>query len=718
MKHQPIQFLRTNFLRGPSIWTYRPAVEVLIDLGELEDYPSNKLPGFVDRLLTWLPSLIEHTCSPGYRGGFVERLRTGTWPGHIMEHVALELQNLAGMTGTFGKAREMDRRGIYKVVIGTRQEEVGRRAIADARDLVMAAINDEPFDVAASVQGLRELIDRHALGPSTASIVEAAYERRIPAIRLTDGNLVQLGYGAKQRRIWTAETDRTSAIAEGISRDKDLTKELLKACGIPIPEGRVVANPEDAWEAAQEIGLPVVVKPSDGNHGRGVVLELKTREAVEAAFRVAEPEGSQVIVERCIPGQEHRLLIVGGRLVAAARGEEAHIVGDGASTVMELIESQINANPNRGVEQEFPLDTIRLPQNGTVMLELQRQGVTPESVPQAGRRLLVQRTGVMTQDITDEVHPDVAAIGALAARVVGLDIAGIDLVATDISLPLEEQGGAIVEVNAGPGLLMHLKPAVGNPRPVGEAILNHLFGTDEDGYIPIAGVSGGEHTTAVARLLAQLLYRAGHVTGLACSEGMYIQMDRIEALGAGDWEAGQRILMNRTATAAVVESTARSILENGLAYDRCQVGVVTSVPAPQGLEDHLILTQDHMRNVLRTQVDVVLPRGCAVLNADDEVCASMGELCDGAVLYYSTEPDHPLRESHCAAGGRFLVVRDQKIVQACGATQTVVLDLRKPAVVRRMQRGTPLPAMLAAVGAALALDLTPALIRACVENDE
>lgn len=715
MKHEPIKFLRTNFLRGPSIWTYRPAVETVIDLGELEDYPSNKIPGFAERLEAWLPSLIEHTCSPGYRGGFVERLKTGTWPGHIMEHVALELQNLAGMQGTFGKAREMNRRGVYKVVVGTHQEEVGRRALADARDLVMAAINDEPFDVKASVRGLRELIDRHALGPSTADIVEAAYERRIPAIRLTEGNLVQLGYGARQRRIWTAETDRTSAIAEGISRDKDLTKQLLEACGIPIPEGRIVANPEEAWEAAQEIGFPVVVKPSDGNHARGVVLDLYTREAIEAAFPLAQRQGTHVIVERCIQGQEHRLLIVGGKLVAAARGELAYITGDGRSTVTELIDSQINSDPRRGEEEDFPLDVIHVPENATVMLELQRQGVTPDSIPEAGRELLVQRTGVMTHDITDEVHPEVAEIGALAARVVGLDIAGIDLVASDISRPLHEQGGAIVEVNAGPSLLMHLKPLVGKPRPCGKAIIDHLFGPDEDGYIPIVGVTGGEHTTAVAMLASQLLYRAGFVTGLACGGGMYLQGQRIQALSDGDWEAGQRILMSRTTTAAVVESNPRSILENGLPYDRCQIGVVTGVPAPLGLDDHYVATQDDMRNVLRTQIDVVLRKGCAVLNADDEVCAGLAELCDGSVLFYSAKAEHPLQVAHCAAGGRFLLVRDNKIVLCTPDSDIEVLDLRKPVVASQLQRNAPLPAMLAAVGAALALDLSPALVRAGVE---
>lgn len=720
MKHQPIQLLRINHLRGPSIWTYHQAVEVLIDIGALEDCPSHTLPGFTDRLLAWLPGLHEHHCGLGYRGGFVERLRDGTWPGHIMEHVSIELQNLAGLPSAFGKARSTDQRGVYKVVVRTGQKEVGIRALTDARDLVMAAINDEAFDVAACVQQLKTLIEYHALGPSTRAIVEAATQRKIPHIRLIDdGNLVQLGYGAKQRRIWTAETDRTSAIAEGISKDKELTKELLKACGVPIPEGQTVANASQAWEAAQEIGLPVVVKPADANRGRGVVMDLDTQEGVEAAFALASNYSSDVMVERLIEGQEHRLLIVGDKLVAAVRGDLSYITADGQSTVEQLVDAQINADPRRGVEEHFPLNPILLPQNGKVMLELQRQDLAPDSVPEAGRKILLERNGVLNQDITDLVHPSVAELAALAARIVGLDIAGVDVVATDISRPLESQGGAIIEVNAGPGLLMHLEPAVGQPRPVGEAIVEHLMGQDNSGRIPVVGISGIEHTTAVAMLTGWLLYRAGYTTGLACHAGMYLQMDKIETASPGEWESGQRILMNRTTTAAVIESSPRSILEHGLAYDRCQVAVVTGLPEPVGLEDHHIHSHEQMRNVLRTQIDVVLPTGCAVLNADDAACAGLAELCDGSVLFYTVNADHALRAEHCAEEtGRFLVVRDQQMLLLGHQIETPVMDLRHPVVQRLLQQHLPLPALLAAVGAALALEMDPALVRAGVETAE
>ncbi len=716
MKHQPIKFLRVNCLQGPNIWTYRSIIEAVIDIGALEDYPSNKIPGFVDRLSAWLPGLIEHHCSPGYRGGFLERLQEGTWPGHILEHVALELQTMAGMPMGYGRARSTDQRGVYKVVIRTRQEEVGRQALSEAADLLIAAINNEPFRVEDCVKRLMALIDKHALGPSTACIVDAAAERKIPALRLTSGNLVQLGYGARQKRIWTAETDLTSAIGEGISRDKDLTKQLLSNCGVPVPRGEIATSPEHAWELAQEIGLPVVIKPTDGNHGRGVVLDLHTEQAVCAAYAVAQAEGSEVMVEQCIAGQEHRLLIVHGELIAAARGEQAHIMSDGKHTVMQLIESQINIDPRRGEEEDFPLDTIRLPENTTVMLELARQGFTPDSVPDAGLRILVQRTGVMTQDITDEVHPSVARTAALAARIVGLDIAGIDLVASDISKPLHEQRGAVVEVNAGPGLLMHLKPASGKPRPVGQAIVNHLFGPNDDGRIPLVGVTGDQSASQAAIFVAQLLGMAGHNCGLSCNERVELEVDHIKTMLEPSPDSAQHVLMNRMLTAAVIECTARQILDRGLAYDRCQVGVVTAVPAPEGLDDHYISTLDQMRTVLRTQVDVVLPTGCAVLNADDDMCISMAELCDGEVIFFTTQETHPLIATHIEKGGRFLRVNGAEIVLCEQSGESTVAQCPGPLGPLSRHDQSARCALLAAVGAGLAMHMSPVLIRAGIDS--
>lgn len=716
MSGKSIEFLRITHLDGPNIWTYRPVLEAWVDIGDLEDSPSNTISGLYERLTAWLPGLIEHRCGVGERGGFLLRLREGTWPAHILEHLTIELQNLAGMKVGFGKARQTSERSIYKVAVRTRNEQVGRAALQDARDLLMAAIEDRPFDVSGTVSRLRDLADRLCLGPSTACIVDGAVSRCIPTIRLTEGNLVQLGYGARQRRIWTAETDLTPAIAEGIAGDKDLTKSLLKSCGVPVPDGRIVESPEDAWEAAEDIGLPVAVKPVDGNHGRGVSLDLATREDVERAYRLALPEGSEVIVERYVPGNEHRLLVVGSRVVAAARGEAAWVTGDGHSSIVELIDSQLNTDPRRGTTEDYPLNRILIDEDPAVALELERQGLTPDAIPVAGQAVLIQRNGNVAFDVTNRLHPSVVETAALAARVVGLDIAGIDMVAEDISRPLEEQGGAIVEVNAGPGLLMHLKPAEGAPQPVGRAIVDHLFPDGETGRIPIIGISGSEGTTAISHLVAHLVSFSGKRTGLACRAGLYLGQRQVKPGNCASWRMGQQLLMNRGVDAAVFEHDAKSILGEGYAYDRCLVGVVTDMQMDAALAEFYIREPEQMHTVMRTQVDAVLSDGAAVLHAADLAVAELAPLCDGAVLFYALEPDLPAMAEHRAQGGRALFLRDNQVVMASGADETALFDL---ATVPPATNGNlPLQALhvLAAAGVALALDIPPELIRAGIES--
>lgn len=715
MQKKDIEFLRINYLRGPNMWTYRPVLEAWIDIGALENYPSNTLPGFYERLTAWLPSLIEHRCGVGERGGFLQRLREGTWAGHILEHVTIELQNLAGMQSGFGKARETSTRGVYKVVVRSRHEEVSRVAMLEARKLLLAAIKDRPYDVAATVAKLRDMVDSLCLGPSTGCIVDAATDRRIPSFRLTEGNLVQLGYGCRQHRIWTAETDLTSAIGESISRDKNLTKSLLQSCGVPVPEGEVVESAEEAWEAAEDIGLPVVVKPTDANHGRGVSTNLATREEVEAAYAVAIEEGSEVIVERFIRGYEHRLLVVGKRVVAAARGDIASVVGNGQSTILELIESQINSDPRRGEEEEYPLSLILIDREPVVRLELKRQGFAPDSVPPAGKEVLIQRNGNVSIDVTDQVHPEVAEAAALAARIVGLDIAGVDLVAEDISRPLEDQGGAVVEVNAGPGLLMHLKPAEGEPRPVGRAIVDYLFPEHENGRIPIVGITGSRGKTMVARLVARLLHLSGKHTGLACSDGVFFGQRQVEKGYAKPWAAGRKVLLNRTTQAAVFENSARSILAEGLPYDRCQVGVVTNIVDAEGLADYYIHNTDQVYNVLRTQVDVVLPDGYAVLNAADPLVVEMAPLCDGGVIFYANAQLPPM-VAHIAEGGRAVFIREGQLILAAGMNETVLVSLSAIPMVRDGASEQSVGNLLAAVAAAWALDIPVELIRAGTEG--
>jgi cyanophycin synthetase len=716
MNKKSIEIINVLSLRGPNIWTYRPVIEAWVDIGDLEDSPSNTIPGFYERLSAWLPGLAEHRCGIGEPGGFLLRLREGTWPAHIMEHVMIELHNLAGVQTGFGKARSTSTRGVYKVAVRSRYEQVSRAALVAARDLVMAAMEDRPYDVPATVVALSELAESVALGPSTANIVEAATERRIPHLRLNDGNLVQLGYGARSRRIWTAETDETSAIAESISSEKDLTKSLLQSCGVPVPEGRIVDSPEDAWDAAEDIGIPVVVKPSDGNHGRGVSTDLKTREEIEAAYRLADEEGSEVIVERFVRGNEHRLLVIGGKLVACARGEIACVTGDGVSTIAQLIDSQINTDPRRGITEDFPLNRVLLDEDPAVLLELTRQGLAPESIPPVGKSVLVQRNGNVAFDVTDDVHPSVAAAASLAARIVGLDIAGVDLVAEDVSRPLDEQGGAIVEVNAGPGLLMHLKPATGKARPVGRAIVDHLFPQQNDGRIPIVGVSGSRGKTMVSRLVARMMKLNGAYVGLACSEGLFLRQRQVDKNDGANWQCAHRILMNRAVEAAVFENSYRSILTEGVAYDRCQVGVVTNIDPDASLPDLYIDDADQMANVARTQVDIVLPDGVAVLNAADARVADLAKLCDGSVIFFSESPDTPAVANHRAQGGRAVFVRNAHVVLATGAEEIPLVGIAALAIKGLEQRPYVIENMLAAAGAGWALGIGVDVILAGMET--
>jgi cyanophycin synthetase len=716
MTTKNIQLLRVTHLRGPNIWTYRPVIEAWVDIGALEDFPSNTLPGFYERLTTLLPGLIEHRCGVGERGGFLKRLREGTWAGHVLEHVVLELQNLAGMPTGFGKARQTTVRGVYKVAFRTRQEQVGRAALEAGRDLVMATIDNTAYNLAATVAKLREMVDALCLGPSTAHIVEAATARGIPHFRLTEGNLVQLGLGASQRRIWTAETDQTSAIAEEIASDKDLTKSLLQACGVPVPEGRLVHNAEEAWEAAQEIGLPVAVKPYNGNHGRGVVLDLNHQKDVEAAYHMAHRKGGgTVIVEQYINGVEHRLLVVGRQVVAAARGETAWVTGDGQCNLIALVNEQLNNDPRRGEEEDVPLSQIDIMEvDSEVNLEIERQGLTVHSVPAAGVKVLIQRNGNVAFDVSDIIHPSVAAAAALAARVVGLDIAGVDMVLEDISRPLDQQRAAVIEVNASPGLLAHLKPATGEARPIGKAIIEHLFDNDKTGRIPVIGVIGTQNTTRIARLIAWFIHISGQHVGLACQDGFYLGPRQVEALDSTAWDAAQRLLINRSVQAAVFENSSRMILSEGLAYDKCTVGVVTDVSDFEALAEFYIDDIDKLYNVVRTQVDVILPHGTAVLNAADPEVVKMAALCDGQVIFYALDPELEALVRHRASGGRVVFVQDQQIVLVDHQKEVARIALKTLNPSKAAQPDM----VMAAVAAAWALNISPELIGAGLRTFE
>jgi cyanophycin synthetase len=605
---------------------------------------------------------------------------------------------------------------VYKVIVSATEEAVTLQAFKFARDLLLTLIQDNGDAIAQReqiIEDLRDLSDDLCLGPSTACIVNAASAREIPYIRLSSGNLVQLGYGSKQRRIWTAETDQTSAIAETISRDKDLTKSLLASAGVPTPEGRTVTSPDDAWEAAQDIGLPVVVKPIDGNHGRGVFINLYTQQEIEAAYAVAINEGSEVLVERHIIGDEHRLLVVGNKVVAAAKGETVWITGDGKHTVLELIQIQINSDPRRGTTEECPLNPVRI--DSAVELELARQKLTGDSIPSTDQKVLIQSNGNVAFDVTDLVHPEVAHQVALAARVVGLEIAGVDLVAQDISKPLESQNAAIVEVNAGPGLLMHLKPASGKPQPVGEEIANHLFPPGYDFRIPIVGISGNSGRTIVAEMVAHFVRLTNAHVGLSTGNGLYFGSRTIKQTSSSHWDNARRTLQNRAIEVAVIENDNASLLLEGLAYDQCQVGIVLNIDPLKLFPEHHISDEDQLFNVVRTQVDVVLPTGTSVLNADDSMIVKMAELCKGEVMYFSQDPASPVIASHQEKDGRSIIVGSSFITLKQGKLDKLTIPI-PPTVKDSSLDWAPNLSLAAAIGAAWALDIPFNVIEAGVET--
>jgi len=713
-----MEFRKVLALRGPNIWANFPVLEAWVDLQELKDSPSDELPGFNDRLMAWLPSMIEHRCSVGERGGFFERLRRGTWQGHILEHVTLELQTLAGTEVGFGRARETSEEGVYKVAIEYKEEELARACLATAFRLCQAAIHDTPFDMPAELRTLRELAHQVCLGPSTGAIVRAAEARGIPFRRLNKDSLVQFGYGSRQRRILAAETDHTGAIAEAIAQDKELTRALLRNVGLPVSDGRPVKDAEDAWEAAQEIGAAVVVKPQYGNQGRGVITNLTTREQVLAAYQAARQESRSILVERFAPGADYRLLVVGDKVIAAARREPAQVVGNGVATVQQLVD-EVNRDPRRSDDHATALTKIKL--DPIALAVLGEQGFAPDSVPPAGLTVLIRRnanlsTGGTAADITELVHPEVAARAIEAARVIGLDVAGVDVIALDIGSPLEAQGGIIVEINAAPGLRMHLEPSSGTARPVGEAILRLLYPEGQTGRIPIVGVTGVNGKTTTTRFIAHILKSTGRKVGMTCTDGIFVDGRRIDAGDCSGPASAQSVLFNPMVEAAVLETARGGILRAGLGFDRCDVAVVTNI----GEGDHLgisdIETIEKLAQVKRTLVEAVSPEGAAVLKADDPLVASMASKCPGSVIFFAQRGDVPALTAHRGAGGRAVFVRHNTIIVAEGEVEIPLVSLANVPLTHGGRIGFQVENALASAAAAWALGIPRDVIRAGLES--
>jgi cyanophycin synthetase len=690
---------RVWLLRGPNVWARAPVLEV-----ELETEGTEDGAVLADRLRQALPGLAE----PG----------PATTLPHLLAQSTLELERQAGSDVRFATVRAGGRPGFCRVAIEYEEEALGHASLEAARDLLQAARQRQPFDLAAKLRQLRELAYDVRLGPSTAAIVRAAKARNIPVRRLNSGSLVQLGQGSHGRRICTAETDRTSAIAESIAQDKQLTRSLLQGVGVPVPEGRPVTSAEDAWAAAEELGPPVVVKPQYGNHGRGVATNLTTREQVLRAYDAAREEGEGIVVERFIPGVDYRVLVVGDRMVAAALREPAHVGGDGRSTITQLI-AEVNRDPRRSDGHATVLSFIKL--DAVSLAVLAEQGYTPESVPPAGQTVLVRRnanlsTGGTATDVTDRVHPEVVAQMVDAARAVGLDIAGVDVVATDIGRPLDEQRGAVVEVNAGPGLRMHLEPSSGKPRPVGEAIVSLLFPEGQTGRIPVVAVTGVNGKTTTTRLIAHLLRCPGQVVGVTCTDGMYLDGRRVDTRDCSGPRSARAVLLNPRVDVAVLETARGGILREGLGFDVCDVAVVTNI----GTGDHLSLrgveTVEDLARVKRTVVEAVAPWGAAVLNADDWLVLPMAGHCPGGTIWFSRDAGSPVLTAHRATGGRAVFVRDGAVVWAQGEREEVLTALARVPLTHGGRVAFQVENVLAAVAAAWALGIPAEAVRAGLDS--
>jgi cyanophycin synthetase len=686
---------RIRVLRGPNLWTRHTAIEAVVSCIERER-DINELPGFESRLRARFPEIGE------FSTGSDEPVSLA----HALEFAALGLQEHAGCPVTFSRTTATVVAGDYQVVVEYSEEAVGRLAVEKAEALCRAALDDTPFDLAEALKQLKDLDEDVRLGPSTGSIVNAALARGIPIRRLTTGSLVQMGWGSKQRRIQAAEIDATSAIAESIAQDKELTKRLLHAAGVPVPVGRPVHDEDDAWAAALEIGLPVVIKPQDGNQGKGVTVNITSREQSDAAFKAARFYRDDIMVERYLPGQDFRLLVVGDRLIAAARRDPPHVIGDGKRSVRELVD-QVNSDPRRGDGHATSLTKIRFDDIALSRLEL--QGMTADSVPEKGRRVNLRNnanlsTGGTATDVTDDVHPEVAARAIAAAKMIGLHICGVDVVCSSVLKPLEEQSGGIVEVNAAPGLRMHLSPSFGKGRAVGEAIVDELFGRDDNGRIPVVSVTGTNGKTTTVRLIAHLLAQDGLRVGMTNTDGVYVQGRQIDSGDCSGPRSARNVLAHPDVDAAVFETARGGLLREGLGFDRCDVAVVTNI----GMGDHLglnyITTVEDLAVLKRVIVHNVAPNGMAVLNAADPITAGMAANCPGGITFFAQDSHHPIMAAHRAQGQRVVYVDGDDIVAVQGRAKHRIL-LANVAITRGGTIGFQVENVMASVAAAWALGL-------------
>jgi cyanophycin synthetase len=672
-KHEPVAnkpplkpeltILESQVLRGPNYWSYEPAIRLLVDLGSLEHWPSNTIPSFNDALIDLLPGLKDHGCSLHRPGGFIERLRDGTWMGHVAEHVALELQRETGGTTTRGKTRRAGTPGQYNVIYAYIEEQVGQAAGKLAVRLLNHLVDPNPtFDFVAELESLVLLADRAAFGPSTQAILDEAARRDIPYIRLNDQSFVQLGQGKYQQRIRATMTSRTSALGVDIAGDKKLTTSLLAAAGLPVPKSELVRSADEAAAIASRLGYPVVTKPLDGNHGRGVSLDLRNEDDVRRGFERAlrQTRSGLVVVESFIQGNDYRVLVIDGHMVAVAQRVPAHVIGDGQHTIRELVEIT-NRDPRRGIGHEKVLTRIKVDEAAEELIK--RQGFTLDSVPPKETFVKLASTGNMSTggisiDRTFEADHDNVEIAEEAARVVGLDVAGIDFLTPDICQPVRETGGAIVEVNAAPGFRMHTHPTEGEPQYVAKAVIDLLFPQGTPARIPIIAVTGSNGKTTTARMIAHIVRGLGHKVGLTTTDGIYIDGRLVKQADSSGPRSARMVLQNPRVDFAVFEVARGGILREGLGYSTNDVAVVLNVTGDHlGLREVNSLRQ--LAAIKRVIVEAVPRNGTAVLNADDELVAEMRSHCSGSVILFSMRDDNELIERWLRRGRKAFVIQKQ-----------------------------------------------------------
>jgi len=649
-----MKIVEIKTLRGPNYWSnFRKKLIVMkLDLEELEEHPTNKVSGFSERIEKMFPSMFSHRCSKDYQGGFFERVKEGTWMGHVIEHIALEIQTLAGMDCGYGRTRSTVKSGVYNVVFSYMEEKVGIYAAKASVKIAEALISGIEYDLDADIKNMREIRENERFGPSTGSIVDEAVARDIPYIRLNDESLVQLGYGKNQVRFRATMTDKTSSIAVDLASNKEETKRLLSDAAIPVAKGMCIVSEDEVKEAIEYIRFPLVFKPLDGNHGKGASINVKTEEEAYAAFEHAKKYSRRIIVEKFITGYDFRVLVINNKFIAAALREPAHVIGDGTSTIEQLIEVE-NKDPRRGYGHENVLTEISIDRE--TREQLAKKNLTLETVLPKGEKCYLKgtanlSTGGTSTDVTDIVHPHNIFICERISRIIGLDICGIDIMAQNLSEPLEQSGGVILEVNAAPGFRMHLAPANGLPRNVAAPVIDMLYPPGKSCRIPIIAITGTNGKTTTTRLISHIVKNNGYRVGYTTSDGIYVQNSMLTKGDTTGPVSAEFILKDPTVEFAVLETARGGILRAGLGFSKCDVAVITNIQ-----EDHMGLSDIHtleeMAKVKGVVARSVKPDGYTVLNADNPHCVSIASTVSCKVAYFSLNENNPVIVEHCRKGG-------------------------------------------------------------------